>query len=598
MRAPRVPPTVPIRLPSWLPSRLPLLLALCALLALQALLPARAAADAPPLTLDGRSARVDLWPHLSIASDAQASWTIDDAQARRDAFAPPSGAAGSLGLRRDAVWLRAPLQVAADAEGPWVLDFNYAVLNRVDVWLFVDGRPARHWKLGNQVPRAERPMGGRSHAVTLNLAPGSRAELVARVQTAGAMILPVTLSTPGAFHAQSVDEQMLQGVLTGLGLFLVLYSLAQWISVREPMFASYALLTTGSVMFSVAQFGLGAQYLWGDSTWWESRMPGLSALFASTGTFLFVRSVLAADRPRSAFSRAMLVGAGLLLAVAAAFALGLIHVRVVTAVVGTLGLAPALLGLPGALGRLRRGDSIGGYFIVAWLGYFASTWVMVALIQGRLPATWWTLHAFQIGATLDMLLFLRVIGLRLADERVRAQAAREERLRLQQLAHSDPLTGLPNRLGLAEHLAQRLPESAPGRMLALFLLDLDGFKQVNDRLGHEAGDAVLADVARRLRETVREPDLVARLGGDEFVVVAHGLADATQVEALGAHLLRAFERPFEVAGEPCRIGLTAGYALAPQHGGDTRTLLKAADAAMYAGKLAGKQQVRRAAVPA
>jgi diguanylate cyclase len=467
-------------------------------------------------------------------------------------------------------------------------------LNRADVWLLTDHQAPAHWVLGNTVPRAERPLGGRTHALQLDLPPGSRAELWLRVETAGAMILPITLNTPAAFLARSVDEQMLQGLLTGLGLFLVLYSLSQWTGLREPMFWRYALLTGSSVMFSVAQFGLGAQYLWGDNAWFERHMPGLTALLAATGTALFVQAVLAGDRPRSAFSRLMYGCAALLLVTAAAYALDWIDVQVVSAVVGTLGLAPALLGLPGAFRRWRQGDAVGGYLIVAWLGYFVATGLMVGLIGGRQPATWWMLHVFQIGATLDMLLFLRVLALRMAAVHTRALTAAREHETLHSLAHTDALTGLPNRRGLAAELEARLATARGDRLLALVVLDLDGFKQINDEYGHAVGDALLVAVARRLRERVREHDLIARLGGDEFVVMVDGLRNVAQAETLGRHLLAAFEAPFDAAGHTCPVGLTAGYVLAPLDGRDARALLIAADTAMLAGKRAGKRQIRRA----
>ncbi|MCB1997835.1 MAG: GGDEF domain-containing protein [Burkholderiaceae bacterium] len=535
--------------------------------------------------------RIDAWPALRMLPDtAPTATTAEAAWAQIDRFVAPSGAAGTLGLRRDAVWLHLPLQVAPDSEGRWVLDLGYAVLNRVDVWLQVPGRAPQHWVIGNEVPRADRPLDSRTPAVVLDLPAGSSAALLLRVRSAGALILPMALSTPTVFHRQALDEQVLQGLLSGLGLFLVLYSLSQWWSVRDGMFLRYALLTFSSVMFSVAQFGHGAMYLWGDLQWFERHVPGLSALLASTGSCLFVQAVLADDRPRGWISRALQGCAALLVATALAFSVGLIHVHVVSAIIGTLGLAPALLGLPGALRRLRRGDAVGGYFLVAWVGYFFSTWVMVQVIQGRLPATWSTLHAFQFGATLDMLIFLRVISLRLAS----VHAAAQERDTLRSMAHTDPLTGLPNRRGLPEQIEQRLRDARADRQLALVVLDLDGFKAVNDRHGHAVGDALLIAVAARLQANVREHDLVARMGGDEFLVVADGLRNEEQAQALAEHLLQAFAAPFDAAGHRCQVGLTAGYVLAAAGSGDAQALLRAADGAMFEGKRAGKGRVLRA----
>ena len=132
-------------------------------------------------------------------------------------------------------------------------------------------------------------------------------------------------------------------------------------------------------------------------------------------------------------------------------------------------------------------------------------------------------------------------------------------------------------------------------ILAVYLLDLDGFKPVNDRLGHDAGDELLVQVGQRLRHQLRHSDIVARLGGDEFVILAD-LPGETQATLLGRKLLDAFNSPFEVAGQACRVGVTVGFALAPQDGKDPVALLKRADAAMYAGKQAGRYTLSRGAV--
>ena len=553
--------------------------------------PALAAA---PLPLDDRHPRVDAWPAVAVLHETAEPWSLADVLARRAEFRPPSGARGSLGLLQHAVWLHLPLAVAPDSDGRWIFDINYAVLNRAEVHLVADGRPVQRFVLGNLQRVADRPFDTRSHAAPLDLPAGQTVELFVRVQTQGAMILPITLNKPSAFHAAAIDEQMLQGVLTGLGLFLLLYSLAQWVSVREPMFLKYALLISGSLMFSMTQFGLGAHYLWTDNFWLERHMAGVSALVASTGMYLFVEEVLVGPERRPVFSAVLRAGAVGLLAVAAAYMLGWVDVHLVSAVVGSLGLLPALMGLPGALRRARQGDRVGWYFLLAWAGYFVSTWIMVNLIKGRLPANGWTLHSFQIGATLDMLVFMRVMSLRLEAIHVAAQHAAREHDSLRSLAHTDALTGLPNRRGLAAQLEQRLPHARPDHLLALYMLDLDGFKQVNDAHGHDVGDELLVAVAGRLRSSLRAQDLVARLGGDEFVVAAAGLQGVGQAEALGRHLLQAFQAPFDVGGVECRVGLTAGYVLAPLDGRDVRALMKAADSAMYAGKQGGKNCVRRA----
>ena len=112
-------------------------------------------------------------------------------------------------------------------------------------------------------------------------------------------------------------------------------------------------------------------------------------------------------------------------------------------------------------------------------------------------------------------------------------------------------------------------------------------------MGHDAGNELQVQVGQRLRQQLRNSDMVGRLGGDEFVIMAAGLVGAADAQRLGAESLTAFEAPFSVAGQTCSVGLTQGFALAPHDGREGGDLLKRADAAMYAGKQAGRHCVRR-----
>lgn len=169
-------------------------------------------------------------------------------------------------------------------------------------------------------------------------------------------------------------------------------------------------------------------------------------------------------------------------------------------------------------------------------------------------------------------------------------AARVELSRLAaELAHAastDPLTGLPNRVVLEDRLAQAFARTARHATRVLVaLLDVDGFKALNDTLGHEAGDDVLREIAGRLRAALREEDTAARLGGDEFVVVAEVDADAADAAtaALAERLAAAFAPPVVLDGRPHEVGVTIGVAVA-EPGDDARRAVARADGAMYARK--------------
>jgi diguanylate cyclase (GGDEF)-like protein len=164
--------------------------------------------------------------------------------------------------------------------------------------------------------------------------------------------------------------------------------------------------------------------------------------------------------------------------------------------------------------------------------------------------------------------------------------------RIEALQRSDALTGLPNRHALAERFEPMLAEArAGGRSLALLVIDLDRFRQVNDTLGHAAGDRVLRDVARRLQGGLREHDLLARTGGDQFSVLLWP-ADAASAEAGARRLLNAVAQPCSIDDAQFTLTCSIGIALAPSHGQTLDDLARHAEAAMRVVKRAGRSSVR------
>lgn len=163
----------------------------------------------------------------------------------------------------------------------------------------------------------------------------------------------------------------------------------------------------------------------------------------------------------------------------------------------------------------------------------------------------------------------------------------EERIR--NMALCDALTGLPNRISINERIDQALQHASSGQArFALLFLDLDGFKKVNDSLGHDVGDALLQGVAERLKAAVRETDTVARLGGDEFVILLRDIEGAAAAQRIAQTLIDAIGAPFTLNGHTAHVGTSIGMALYPDHGSTREQLLKAADGAMYRAKAEGR----------
>jgi diguanylate cyclase (GGDEF)-like protein/hemerythrin-like metal-binding protein len=183
----------------------------------------------------------------------------------------------------------------------------------------------------------------------------------------------------------------------------------------------------------------------------------------------------------------------------------------------------------------------------------------------------------------------RLVVLMLTDawDRLRAVGS------LARLAFEDTVTGLPNRASFTDAVTKALQLSKRhGDGFAIGVLDLDGFKAVNDEAGHDVGDVVLREIGARLRAAVREPDFVARLGGDEFTLLLPGVRDESAALRVAGAVQRAMSDPLVVGQRAFSVGASLGLALFPHHGRDLHSLLVAADTAMYAGKRQGRGSAR------
>ena len=185
----------------------------------------------------------------------------------------------------------------------------------------------------------------------------------------------------------------------------------------------------------------------------------------------------------------------------------------------------------------------------------------------------------------------QVVGIFALAQDITRRKQSEERL-LTAALH-DPLTGLANRQLLADRVSLAIANARRNKSaLAVVYLDLDGFKEVNDTLGHDAGDKLLETVARRLSAAVREVDTVARVGGDEFVIALWQVNGAPDAASVASKLIRTVSKPFQVGERTVRITISAGVGIYPAHGEDAATLLKSADLALHEAKHSGKNGYR------
>jgi len=179
------------------------------------------------------------------------------------------------------------------------------------------------------------------------------------------------------------------------------------------------------------------------------------------------------------------------------------------------------------------------------------------------------------------------------EVRLLHEAARDHGKVLESMALHDPLTGLANRRLLAERMSMALAHARRNNSaMAVVYLDLDGFKQINDTLGHGVGDILLKMVGGRLVATLREEDTVARLGGDEFIIVLWHVSGTDVAATVALKVIEALSQPYDIEGHTVSITTSAGVGVYPVHGEDADTLMKSADLALYEAKRAGKNAYR------
>jgi diguanylate cyclase (GGDEF)-like protein len=207
-------------------------------------------------------------------------------------------------------------------------------------------------------------------------------------------------------------------------------------------------------------------------------------------------------------------------------------------------------------------------------------------------AYWWGQWGFSVG----LLISLVALPLYFSDLLKQLHEQHSELKKLYELtarhATHDSLTGLPNRKHFHDHLAETIASAKRDKQIfAVLYLDLDGFKTINDALGHAAGDQIIENTARRIEQCVRKGDMVARMGGDEFVVLLRDI-DSIDVAKVAEKIIKILSNPFTIAADPLYITTSIGVASYPQDGENANALIHNADSAMYETKRSGKNGYR------
>ena len=579
-------------------------------------------AVADPLLLKGPNC-CGTQQDVRVLLDPQGQLSFEQVRALQADFQMPLREDLSYGYRQGAIWLL--LKVTPEQSGRWWWLFTYPSLDQLTLYL-EDSHGVRQLQSGDMVTLQQRALVHRQAVFPLDLAQNDITTLWLRVESQGSMTLQNQLLSDDDFVLSTAQNYLAPALYFGALLALAGYNLLLFMVLREKVFLWYVLFVLCFGAGSASLNGLGAIYLWPDLPELSNRMLPLGFTGASLMAVLFTRAFL--DTPQFSplwdkFLRPMawLMAASLL----AVLVMPVQQALIVMSLIGILiVLVLTLCAIQSVLNR-APGASL---FALAWSMLLLGTIVMSLRNLGMLPSNFFTIHAMQLGSALEMLLVSFGLAARFNQLKLQHSRAQQQMLdaqqqlvlqlrehenqlaqkvtertaeleamnvRLQLLATTDPLTGLANRNAMYQQLHQAIARARRQRSsLALLYLDLDGFKTVNDQLGHLIGDKVLYEASERLRDAVRESDVICRIGGDEFLLICEGLSRGAVLVQLTQRLLKQMQLPFYHGAEQINIGVSIGVAISACGETPAEALIDAADRAMYDAKAAGKNCVQLA----
>ena len=565
--------------PCWQPLR-----SLVLLLVLLAGGTVTGAGAAPPVATDlSHSTPIGL--HASYFMETKRGLSLDEAVAayRRGDFLPGRNQALTFGIGPNPVWIHftvsnpeaRPVQRQLSVETPW--------LDGIDVYFRSGGKTIASYRVGDREAFDRRPVDSRYFVFDHRFPPGV-SDVFLRVKTRDPMVVPIYLMSLEQAHVRERAQDYSYGFLYGFLFALLAYNVMLYAGLRHPRYILYSLYLGMFLLMNVSYTGHGFQWLWPDSPHWEQwSNPILMMLYGTSGLifalrFLEIRTHF--PRVRKAVLGYLAVS-GILLLLAnlfdqqrAALLLAFTFVFLFTGIMLAMGILSA-----------RSGQKPAQYFLLAAIAAMIGAATTALAVWGFIPFNTWTFRAVDIGMLLDATLLALALTYQF-------RVGQQQKLRAEELATLDPLTGINNRRAFYDKttpiwsIAQRHDHS-----LSVILLDIDRFKRINDEHGHAYGDDVLRETAKVLTSTIREQDVAARWGGEEFLLLLPE-TDLREAAALADRLRSTIEGlRFHHAGSEIRITASLGVAQRKPYHQNLDALISRADQLLYTSKKQGRNRV-------
>ncbi len=566
---------------------------------------------------------------IELLEDVGAQLTIADMAdpAVQSRFQPAAGRA-TVGQSRNPWWIKVTLRRAPDSPTQWWLENAGITIFNLQLYLpdgqggwtvretgeavpYLDGRDYAYRRMVFQLPEiGEQPL-----------------TLYFRSLDPAGNSFPLKVWQLPDLAQLASDENIGFGLIYGVILALLLYNLFILVALRDRAYFWYVMATACVLVFILSMTGHGAQYLWPDNPvpFWLDRitLPSLWGIFVMR----FTQELLYTKRGLIWPHRLLNAGCALYVIAIVINAFGYRAEGALMIALTPIVTVPTALFSAGI--RCYQGFIPARFYLLGYGAVLASTVVLVMRAAGLIEPSNFTAYLFPISVAAETILFSFALAYRIqmlklekaealqqadrektarlaqaqanaaelkhsVEQRTAELAATNERLlqreiELQHAAFHDPLTELPNRRFLVERCEAALANARRhSEATALLLIDLDHFKPINDKYGHDAGDLMLQSIAQRLREHVRSGDAVARLGGDEFAVLICGEDAEQHAREIARRLLDELAKPVAYGADRLTVTISIGVALYPRHASNFTTLYKAADEMLYKVKSRGR----------
>lgn len=518
----------------------------------------------------------NLSPHMQIFEDKSANLTYEEVSSKdfEENFKPSTESIPKFGFTNSVIWLKQTVRYERnnDVHKEWLLSLEYPLLDYISLYVEKNHETIQTFHSGDKLPFNQRAFDSRFFRFPLMLEPDQDLVIYWRIQSESSIHVPLILTTFKEMNISDQKEMLVLGIFYGILLLLFLYNLVSFFIIGDKSYLYYVFFVFSYSLMQITFDGLGIQYIWPGSDWLINdalaAFVGMSVISAIMLGQIFLDSKTNTPKLHHLLNGIIIIA--LVALVLSPFSLYTVTIKIVT---GLAIITPILLMILGFI-TYRMGYRLARLYLISWIVFFLATMLLAFNKFGFIPSHWIVDHAQQFGVLIKVFVLSIALG-----------------MRMYYLAFHDNLTGLGNRNALDRVVNRAIFfASRKKKNFSIMFLDLDDFKDVNDSMGHAAGDLLLKKLAIKLKKRLRSQDTLIRQGGDEFIIIFEDLHNEAHASKIASEILSLIHIPLKIKDKEIHITASLGIACYPEDGKDADTLIKNADAAMFKAKEKGKNR--------